>query len=61
MIEAARLVAISVQELRKLLTHLQKQHSSDMHFHWHWSIWRRRHQAGAKHAHYQKRTSQLQL
>jgi hypothetical protein len=32
--------------------------SSDMRFHWHWSNWRRRHQAGAKrwaHCHHQKK------
>jgi hypothetical protein len=61
MIEAARLVAISVRELRRLIAHLQKQHPSGMRFHWYWSIWRRRHQAGAKRAHCQKRTHQLQL
>jgi hypothetical protein len=30
-------------------------------FRWAWSIWRRRHQANAKRAHYRKFTMQLQL
>jgi hypothetical protein len=61
MIEAARLVAISVPELRKLLTHLQKQHSSAIRLPWHWSVWRRHYQAGANRAPDQKRPTQLQL
>jgi hypothetical protein len=59
--EIVSLVAISVQELRRLIAHLQRQHPSDLGFHWHWSIWRRRHQAEAKRAHYQRRIQQLQL
>jgi hypothetical protein len=47
--------------LRRLLSHLQRPHPPDMHFHWHWSIWRRRHQAEAKRAHYRRRGAQLQL
>lgn len=61
MIEATTLVAISVQELRRLITHLLKPRRLNMSFHWTWSIWRRRHQAEAKRAHYRKRNRQLQL
>jgi len=49
------LIAITVQELRRLITHLQRRHAADLNFHWAWSFWRRHHQANAKHAHYQKR------
>jgi hypothetical protein len=61
MTETVTLVAISVQELRRLIAHLQKQHPPAMSFHWAWSIWRRRHQSMAKRAHYQRRARQLQL
>jgi hypothetical protein len=61
MIQTATLVAISVQELRRLITHFQIVHPPDMGFRWSWSIWRRRHQAEAKRAHYRKRTNYLQL
>jgi hypothetical protein len=61
MIKAVTLVAISVQELRRLFGYLQKQHPPNMHFHWRWSIWRRHHQAEAKRAHYRKRNAKLQL
>jgi hypothetical protein len=30
-----------------------------MSFHWHWSFWRRHHQAEAKRAHYRKRRAKL--
>jgi hypothetical protein len=60
--ETVTLVAISVQELRRLIAHLQKQHPpAIMSFHWAWSIWRRRHQSMAKCAHYRRRAQQLQL
>lgn len=61
MIETASLVAISVQELRRLISHLQTASPPDMAFRWAWSIWRRTHQAQAKRAHYKKRCSYLQL
>lgn len=61
MTKAAALAAISVQELRRLLTHIQSTHPPGMHFRWMWPIWRRRHQAIAKRCHYQKRIKQLQL
>jgi hypothetical protein len=61
MTNAATLVAISVQELRRLITHLQSMHPPDVSFRWMWSIWRRRHQAIAKRCHYRKRMSQIQL
>jgi hypothetical protein len=61
MIHTATLVAISVQELRRLITHLQTARPPDMGFRWAWSVWRRRHQAKAKRAHYRKFMMQLQL
>ena len=61
MTKIVTLVAISVQELRRLVTYLQSAHPPDMSFHWMWSIWRRRHQAIAKRCHYRKRMLQLQL
>lgn len=61
MIQAVTLVAISVQELRRLITYLQTARPPDLRFRWKWSIWRRRHQAEAKRAHYRKRANQLQL
>lgn len=39
--ETVTLGAISVQELRRLIVHLQKQHPPRMSFHWAWPIWRR--------------------
>ena len=60
-VETATIVAISVQELRRLIAHLHNAYPADMSFHWNWSIWRRRHQAQAKRAHYQKRGHNLQL
>jgi hypothetical protein len=61
MIHAATLVAISVQELRRLIAHIQTARPPDMGFRWAWSIWRRRHQANAKRAHYRGFMMQLQL
>jgi len=61
MIKTATLVAISIQELRRLIAYLQRRRPPGMRFHWTWSIWRRRHQAEAKRAHYRKRMQQLQL
>lgn len=59
MIETALFVAMSVQELRRLISHLQKRRPADMRFHWRWSFWRRRHQAEAKRAHYKRRRAKL--
>jgi hypothetical protein len=59
MIETALFVAISVQELRRLIAHLPRSRPTDMSFHWHWSFWRRYHQAEAKRAHYKKRGFKL--
>jgi hypothetical protein len=56
-----KLVAVSVQELRRLLSHFRSSRPPDPLFLWRWSIWRRSHQAQAKRAHYRKRTRQLQL
>ena len=61
MIHTATLVAISVQELRRLITHIQTARPPDMGFRCAWSIWRRRHQANAKRAHYRQFTMQLRL
>jgi hypothetical protein len=55
------LVAISVQELRRLIVHLRSRRPPDLNFRWNWSIWRRHHQAGAKRAHYRRRIRYLQL
>jgi hypothetical protein len=59
--ECVILVAISVQELRRLIVHLRSRRPPDLNFCWNWSIWRRHHQAEAKRAHYRRRTRQLQL
>jgi len=59
MIETAVFVAMSVQELRRLIAHLQRRRPTDMSFHWNWSFWRRHHQAEAKRAHYRKRRAKL--
>ena len=48
MIETVLFVAISVQELRRLMVH----RPADASFRGHWSFWRRHHQAEAKRAHY---------
>jgi hypothetical protein len=61
MIETAVFVAISVQELRRLISCLQRRRPTDMRFHWRWSFWRRRHQAEAKRAHYKRRRAKLRL
>jgi hypothetical protein len=61
MIQTATLVAISVQELRRLITHLQTARPPDLSFRWMWSIWRRHHQAEAKRAHSRKTDIKLQL
>jgi hypothetical protein len=60
MIETALFVAISVQELRRLIAHLMRPRPTDTSFHWYWSFWRRHHQAEAKRAHYKKRGVKLQ-
>jgi len=59
--ECVVLVAISVQELRRLVVHLRSSRPPDLSFRWNWSIWRRHHQAEAKRAHYRTRTLYLQL
>jgi hypothetical protein len=55
---AARLVAIGAPDLRNRLTHPRKQPSSATRFPWRWSIWQRRHHAGATRAAEQKRPGQ---
>jgi hypothetical protein len=59
--ECVILVAISVQELRRLIVHLRSRRPPDLDFRWNWSIWRRHHQAQAQRAHYRRRANQLQL
>jgi hypothetical protein len=59
MIQTATHVAISVQELRRLITHLQAGRPKDMSFRWTWLIWRRCHQLEAKRAHYRKRKGEF--
>jgi hypothetical protein len=59
MIETGTFVAMSVQELRRLISHLQRRRPVNIRFHWHWSFWRRHHQAEAKRAHYRKRRAKL--
>ncbi|MGQ0445936.1 MAG: hypothetical protein ACT4O2_12630 [Beijerinckiaceae bacterium] len=61
MAKAAALLAISVQELRRLVAHLQSAHPPVICFRWAWPIWRRRHQATAKRRHSKKRMWKLQL
>src|SRR5262249_10551755 len=57
----AVLIAITVQELRRLITHVQRRQLTDLNFHWAWSLWRRHHQANAKRAHYQKRDAKWEF
>jgi hypothetical protein len=59
--ECVILVAISVQELRRLIIHLRSRRPADLNFRWNRPIWRRHHQAEAKRAHYRRRGRQLQL
>ena len=59
--ECVTLVAISVQELRRLIVYLHSRRPPDLNFLWNWSIWRRHHQAEAKQAHYRLRMRYLQL
>lgn len=48
------LVPLTVAELRRLLAGLVCQQPADAAFTLAWSIWRRRHQADARRAHYQR-------
>jgi hypothetical protein len=49
------LVVLSVPEIRRLLAALVHPPRADVAFRLGWSIWRRRHQARARRAHYQQR------
>lgn len=49
------LVALSVPEIRRLLAALIHPPPADPAFRLRWSVWRRRHQARARRAHYQRR------
>jgi len=49
------LVALSVPEIRRLLAAFVHTPPLDVGFRLDWSIWRRRHQARARRAHYQRR------
>jgi hypothetical protein len=53
------LVALSVPEIRRLLGHLVAPVRDPAGL-LAWSVWRRRHQARARRAHYQRRQRQLQ-
>jgi hypothetical protein len=55
------LIALSVAELRRLLAGLVWQRPADAAFTLGWSIWRRRHQATARRAHYQRQRTKLRL
>jgi len=53
--------ALSVAELRRLLARLVWRPPVDPAFTLAWSIWRRRHQATARRAHYQQQRRKLRL
>jgi hypothetical protein len=52
---AGVLIALSVPEIRRLLAALVHPPPVDAAFRLAWSVWRRRHQARARRAHYQRR------
>jgi hypothetical protein len=55
------LVALTVAELRRLLVRLVWHPPVDPAFTLGWSLWRRRHQATARRAHYQQQRRKLRL
>jgi hypothetical protein len=55
------LVALTVPELRRLLVRLVWHLPPDPIFTLGWSVWRRRHQATARHCHYQRQRAKLRL
>jgi hypothetical protein len=55
------LVTLTVPELRRLLVRLAWRPASDPAFTLGWSVWRRRHQATARRAHYQRQRNKLRL
>ena len=55
------LVALTVAEIRRLLASLVWRPPVDPAFTLAWSVWRRRHQATARRAHYQQQRSKLRL
>ena len=55
------LVALTVAELRRLLARLVWRPPVDPAFTLGWSLWRRRHQATARRAHYQQQRRKLRL
>ena len=55
------LVLLTVAELRRLLARLVWRPPLDPAFTLGWSLWRRRHQATARRAHYQQQRSKLRL
>ena len=61
MTAAGVLVALSVPEIRRLLAALVHPPPADVAFRLAWSIWRRRHQARARRAHYQRRRLNRQV
>jgi hypothetical protein len=55
------LVALTVAELRRLLVRLACSPPRSPAFTLAWSVWRRRHQATARRAHYQRQRTKLRL
>ena len=55
------LVALTVAEIRRLLASLVWRPPVDPAFTLAWSVWRRRHQATARRAHYQQQRNKLRL
>lgn len=58
-VQRLSLVALSVSEIRKLLLKLVWRFLPSPESVWHWSTWRRRHQARAKASHYRRRGMRL--
>jgi len=55
------IVALSLTEIRRLISAIVRRTPNSLAFLLHWSYWRRRHQAEAQRAHYRARGLQLQL
>lgn len=49
------MVPLSAPEIRRLMNRLAQQFTEPDDLVWHWSFWRRRHQARAQFYHYKKR------
>ena len=55
--DEAELIALTVPEARRLLALTFGLSAAEVRYHLRWSRWRRRHQAGARRGHYQRRSS----